>query len=157
MTAISIQRATPADADQIAALTDAAYRRYVPVFGRKPQPMTADHSRLIAEHEVWVMRVGELIAGLLVLIDEPAALLIYSVAVAPDFQGRGLGRRLVAWAETRALTAGHTTVRLYTNERMNGNVGWYAAQGFSETSREPYLGSTLVHMAKALPARTEEP
>ncbi len=152
MNAISIRPATPADAEPAAALTEAAYRRYVPDLGRKPQPMTADYSRLIAEHGVWVLRVGDLIAGLLVLIDEPAALLIYSVAVAPDFQGRGLGRRLVAWAETQARAAGHTTLRLYTNERMHGNVGWYAAQGFSETAREPYLGSTLVHMAKSLPA-----
>ena len=81
---------------------------------------------------------------------EPEAVLIYSVAVRPDLQGRGLGRRLLGLAEEQALEAGRSRVRLYTNERFTENIGLYLRAGYREARREPYLGTQLVHMEKEL-------
>lgn len=47
---MSIRRAAPSDAESVAALTDAAYSEWVPVLGRKPQPMITDYAAIIATH-----------------------------------------------------------------------------------------------------------
>src|SRR5690242_15022562 len=72
--------AGPGDAPAVAACVRAAYARYVERIGREPAPMTADYGRLIAAGEVWVIRVGEGIAGVLVLRPQPPALLVENVA-----------------------------------------------------------------------------
>ncbi len=147
------RRATPEDAEAVARLTDAAYAGYIPALGRKPQPMTADYQAVIRDHEVWLVHgERERLVAVLVLMVEPDAVLIYSLAVDPAQQRAGHGRRLLAWAEARAGALQRPRVRLYTNERMGRNVDWYAAAGYREVKREPYLGSTLVHMEK-LPSR----
>lgn len=145
-----VRKAIPADAQSVREITDLAYARYLPLLGRKPQPMTADHLAMIAEHAVWVLAQGERTLAVLELIDEPDCTLIYSIAVRPEDQKHGFGRRLLAWAESEATRAGHNRVRLYTNALMEDNLRLYSRLGYRETGREPYKGSTLVHMAKTL-------
>jgi len=145
---LTIRRATTADAPVVREITDLAYARYVPLLGRKPQPMTADHLAMIAEHEVWLLVDEEAVLGVLELIDEPTCTLIYSVAVRPEHHRRGLGRMLLDWGERQTAAAGRDRIRLYTNALMEDNLKLYARLGYTETRREPYLGSTLVHMAK---------
>jgi ribosomal protein S18 acetylase RimI-like enzyme len=147
---IVIRAASPQDAETIAALTDAAYSKYIPRLGRKPQPMTADYRQVVAKHAVWLLCMGDQPAGVLVLMREPEAMLIYSVAISPEVQKRGLGRRLLAWAEQQARQAGYALIRLYTNERMQENIAWYQRLGYQETHREPLQGSRLVHLARRL-------
>ena len=145
---IAIRRASPGDAEIIASITDAAYAKYVPLMGRKPQPMTADYHQVLAEHPVWMLCVDERPAGVLVLMHEPEAMLIYSVAIDPAYQKRGFGRRLLAWAEQEALQAGYAQIRLFTNALMETNIALYTQLGYAETSREPFGGLTIVHMGK---------
>ena len=78
-------------------------------------------------------------------------MLIYSVAVRPEHQRRGLGHQLLAWAEREASRTRLGRIRLYTNALMVDNVSLYLSLGYEETGRESYMGSTLVHMAKQLP------
>ncbi|HJZ46410.1 MAG TPA: GNAT family N-acetyltransferase [Roseiflexaceae bacterium] len=147
---IAIRRASPGDADIISSITDAAYAKYVPLLGRKPQPMTADYQQILAVHPVWMMWIDEHPAGVLVLLHEPDAMLIYSVAVAPAYQKRGHGRRLLEWAEAEARRSGYAQIRLFTNALMTQNIALYTQLGYTETSREPYQGLTLVHMRKPI-------
>ncbi len=149
---IVVRKASPDDADIIAALTDAAYTRYISRLGRKPQPMTADYRQIAAEHPVWLLYLDDQPAGVLVLMYEPEGVLIYSVAVSPPYQKQGLGRRLLAWAEEQARQAGYSRIRLYTNEHMEENIALYRRLGYEETKRETYMGSTLIHMAKQVTA-----
>jgi len=145
-----VRRAIEWDAPAVAALTDAAYAKYVPRIGRKPRPMTADYRQMIAEHAVWLLCRGDELAGVLVLMSEPDALLIYSVAVSPEHQHRGLGRRMLALAEEQARLASYARLRLYTNVHMTENIALYRRLGYAETGREEVSGTTLVHMAKPL-------
>jgi ribosomal protein S18 acetylase RimI-like enzyme len=145
-----LRRATPDDADILAALTNAAYEKYVPILGRKPQPMLADYRQMAADYSIWLLEVDAQPAGLLVLIFQVDHVLIYSVAVHPDFQKRGLGRVLLAWAEAQAREAHLHLIRLYTNEKMVENIALYERVGYEITDREGYLGGALVHMAKRL-------
>lgn len=147
---VIIRRASPGEAEIIAAITTAAYTCYVPLLGRQPQPMTADYRQILAEHPVWLLCLGDQPVGVLVLMTAIDHLLTYNVAVSPIYQRRGLGRQLLAWAEQEARQAGYTRLRLYTNELMVENVALYRQLGYVEIAREPYLGSTLVHMEKRL-------
>ena len=147
---VVLRCATSDDAEAIAALTDAAYAKYIPLIGREPQPMTADYYQMVAEHHVWLLTIDSQTAGVLVLIYQPEHILIYSVAVAPAYQKQGWGRHLLKWAETQAQQAGYSQIRLYTNERMEANIALYRCLRYEETGREDYLGTKLVHMAKHL-------
>src|SRR6476620_1277191 len=145
-----IRQATLDDVAAIIALTDAAYRKYIPQIGGKPQPMTADYEVMVKEHPIWLVEIGQHLAGVLVLQPEPDTLLIYSVAINPDDQKRGFGRVLLGWAEQQAQLAGYRSLRLYTNALMNENIALYTRLGYHETRRESYLGGEIVHMRKQL-------
>ena len=153
----SLRQATPDDAPAIVALTDAAYAKYIPLIGRKPQPMTADYRQMAAEHPIWLLYLGDELAGLLALELEDETVLIYSVAVRPDLQGRGLGHILLEWAEQQARQAGYRKMRLYTNEHFVENIELYKHLGYHETGREDYLGTQLVHMARQLEPLADQP
>jgi ribosomal protein S18 acetylase RimI-like enzyme len=154
MTAISgsvtMRRAGPGDAKAIATLTNAAYIKYIPRIGRQPRPMTENYSQVLLEHPVWLLMLSDRPVGVLVLMLEHEAMLIYSVAVDPKYQKRGLGRRLLSFAEEQAQGAGYARIRLYTNERMVENIALYRRLGYEETGREPIGDTSLVHMAKTL-------
>jgi ribosomal protein S18 acetylase RimI-like enzyme len=105
---------------------------------------------MVIENTIWLLNVEDHLAGVLVLEYEPESMLIYSVAIQPEYQKQGLGLRLLAWAEQQALKAGYQTIRLYTNELFTYNIKLYQSLGYQETGREPLLNSTLVHMRKNL-------
>src|SRR5262245_49558931 len=144
------RRAVPADSGIIAAITNAAYTKYIARMGREPQPMTADYDQILATHPVWLLCRADEPVGVLVLMHEPETMLIYSVAIGPPYQKHGYGRRLLAWAEEQAQQAGYTSIRLFTNGLMTENIALYQRLGYSETGREPFNGLTIVHMAKRL-------
>ena len=147
---IAIRKAGSGDAEIVSGITNAAYAKYVPLMGCKPQPMTADYPQILANHPVWIVWVDERPAGVLVLMHEPDAMLIYSVAIVPEYQKSGLGRRLLAWAESEARQAGYTYIRLFTNALMEANIALYSRLGYVETQREPFHELTIVHMRKPI-------
>jgi GNAT superfamily N-acetyltransferase/ketosteroid isomerase-like protein len=147
---ISIRKALESDTATLAEITDAAYARYIPLIGRKPLPMTADHRKLIVENDAWLILCDDTPAGLLELITEPDCVLIYSVAIRPEYQSQGLGRRLLEWAEQETWRIGLRRIRLYTNAVMESNLALYRRLGYQETRRETIQGSTRVDMSKDL-------
>jgi ribosomal protein S18 acetylase RimI-like enzyme len=146
---ITIRRAAQGDAVAATSCTEAAYVKYVERLGRAPEPTTADYGEVVAEHQVWVAESAGICLAALVLMVRADHMLIYSIAVDPEHQGRGLGRSLMALAEDEARRRNVDELRLYTNERMAENVGFYARLGYCETERRPHethKGSTLVFM-----------
>lgn len=148
-----IRLAGPDDRVAVEALTEEAYRPYTDVFDAPPVPVTEDYRPHIAAGGVWLLESGKRLAGVIVLENEPDHLMIFSVAVSPQFQGRGFGARLLRWAEDRARVAGLPEIRLYTNARMEKNIALYGAFGFVETGRRANpmrAGWTAVDMVKRL-------
>jgi ribosomal protein S18 acetylase RimI-like enzyme len=145
------RRATTADAATLNALARAAYEIYVPVIGREPMPMAVDWATLLPVQEVWIVDgpSGEAVASLALLLERDH-LVIWSIAVAPVHQGRGLGRSLMAFAETRARALQRSEIRLFTNARMERNIAHYRRLGYTETHREDLADRTLVHMRKTI-------
>ncbi|HEY0854352.1 MAG TPA: GNAT family N-acetyltransferase, partial [Devosia sp.] len=75
---------------------------------------------------------------------------IESVAVAPEIQGRGFGKLLLAHGEDLARAAGLSEMRLLTNGKMLANRRLYAALGYTEDLEEPYGDGTVVYLSKRL-------
>ena len=147
---IEIKRAAPGDAQAIAALTDAAYAKWVPLIGRKPKPMTADYAIAVRQHMIDLLYLDGILAALVELIPQPDCILIENLAVSPDFQGKGLGRHLMAHVERMAAAHGRRRVELYTNKLFAENIGFYQALGYGIDSEEPFRGGFVVYMSKQL-------
>jgi len=138
------------DAAAVTALTRSAYSKWVPVIGREPLPMRADHAAHIRDHRTDLLFVGENLAALVETIERDDDVLIENVAVDPNFQKRGYGRKMVAYAEQLARAAGLTVVRLYTHQRFEENLRLYASLGYEVEREEAVSGGILIHMAKAV-------
>jgi GNAT superfamily N-acetyltransferase len=145
-----LRRADDRDVDAIRDLVAAAYEDYAPLLGRTPIPMLADHAAAVREHDVWVLDGDGVIVGVLELVVRADHLWIENVAIAPERQGRGLGRRLLAHAEDEARRRGLAEIGLLTNERYIDNIAMYQRHGYRETHREPHLGTDLVYFRKPI-------
>ncbi len=130
-----IRPARPAEAPALAALAERAYAPYLPLIGRRPAPMDDDYAARIAAGEAWVWDEQGGIAGLLVLERRADHLWLDNIAVAPEAQGRGLGRRLVRFAVEQAQRLGLPELWLLTNAAMAGNLVLYPRLGFTEVAR----------------------
>ncbi len=150
MDGLRIRAATAADAPVIAQIVEQAYRQYIPRIGKPPGPMLDDYGARVSQGVVWVIAEGSTIAGLIVLVPGPEYLLLDNIAVAPGRQGSGLGRRLLAFAETEAVRRGYREIRLYTHQTMTENQRLYAAIGYEETGRGTEAGYERVFMRKRL-------
>ena len=152
LTGTVLRIASSGDADAVRAVVTAAYTPWIPVIGMRPRPLEADYDGLIEAGSVTVLIPQDLgrIAALIVLVAEPETLLIENVAVDPEFQGRGFGRTLLAYAEEAAKSAGLARVRLYTHRLMASNIALYERLGYAITSREDREGRPVVHLTKTL-------
>src|SRR6202000_2380728 len=92
--------------------------------------------------------------GLIETLPAPDHLLVVNVAVAPGRQGAGLGRRLLAHAESLARDLGLTRMRLYTNGRFERNISIYRRLGYAVDREETSERGVTVHMVKTIDADT---
>jgi len=146
----TIRGARPEDAPAVSDCIAAAYGHYVARIGKPPAPMLEDYAKVIQRHDVFVLNVSEKIIGVLVLIKQERSILLTNVAVHPDHQGQGFGRKLIAIAEEKARNVGFDAVTLYTNEQMTENIELYKKLGFEETERRLEKGYHRVYMRKTV-------
>ncbi len=152
---VTMRQATVADAAAVRALTREAYHKWVAVTGREPLPMRVDYAEALQEHRFDLLYDGDTLAALIETALEPDGqkpehLMIVNVAVAPSFQKRGFGRRLMAHAETIAAEAGLATILLYTNSLMAENIALYRRLGYRIDREQPFGTSIQVYMSKSL-------
>lgn len=148
--ALELRQAGEEDASAIRELTRAAYAKWVPVIGREPKPMMADYAEAVRSHRIDLLYADGELAALIETIPEADHLLIENIAVLPAFQGRGLGRRLMAHAEQVALSLGHDEIKLYTNKRFIENVQLYRKLGYRIDREEEFKGGVVIHMSKSI-------
>ena len=150
---ITLRAAVAMDASAIRDLTRDAYAKWVSVIGREPKPMTADYAEAVRKHRIDLLHVGGDLVALIEMIPETDHLLVENVAVSPLFQGRGLGRKLMAHAELVAGSLGYGEIKLYTNKLFAANLRLYARLGYRVDREDEFSGGVVVHMSK--PVRSQ--
>src|ERR1700722_9923170 len=105
--AAMIRRARLGDRETVEQIVNTAYSIYIERIGKPPGPMLDDYRRLIEDGAVSVLEADGAVAAIVVLLPEFDHLLLDNIAVAPGHQGKGLGRQLIAFAESEARRLGH--------------------------------------------------
>lgn len=145
-----IRPATTADVLQIAAIANAAYDIYVARIGKQPAPMIADFATHVINQEIFVDDAIDGLAGFIVLFPKDGRLFIENVAVSPERQGQGNGRRLFAFADAEAQRYEFDRLFLYTNIHMTENLDFYPKLGYLETHRVHEDGFHRIYFEKRL-------
>lgn len=143
----------PATVDDATAVTEcvrAAYEKYVARNGLLPAPMRDDYAQVIGECDVTVAEHQGEIVGVLVVREAAEGFLLDNVAVRPDWQGTGLGRRLLQLTDDKARRLGYDSVYLYTQEIMTENQALYERIGYVEYARRHEVGLDRIYMRKAV-------
>jgi ribosomal protein S18 acetylase RimI-like enzyme len=154
VTSFAFRRAVAADGELVQRLSADAYEPYTALLGAQAVPAVEPYAPRIARGEVWLLEQDGEVVALAVLEPHPDHLMIFSLAVDPARHHRGLGRRLLDFAEQRARAEGVGELRLYTNAKMERNIALYARAGYHETGRRAHprrAGWVLVDMAKTAP------
>lgn len=147
---LSVRPANVADVATVSGIVEEAYSPYIARIGKPPGPMLDDYAVRVRDGTVWVIEAADAICGIVVLLPAADSLLLDNIAVPPEHQGRGFGKRLLAFAEAEALRRGYREIRLYTHREMTENQRLYAAFGYEETGRGRDAGYDRVYMRKRL-------
>lgn len=147
---VSIRLASNDEVPALRELARAAYQQYVAAEGGEPEPMKADYSTLVSLRNTWIAELRGVTVGLLVLEPHSNYLLLDNIAVAECVRGHGVGRLLMDWAETQALTNGLSEIRLYTGEVMTQNRHYYVTRGYTESGRTFESGHRRVYYSKLI-------
>lgn len=150
--AISVRRASGADAPAVAELVNRAYA--IESFFVDGDRTDAREIRGMIERGVFVIleHSGGLAAAVYVELSGYFGML----AVHPDFQKHGLGKRLVRIAEALCESAGCTQMSLRIINLREELARWYRSLGYAEVGTTPYehrpvkLPCHFVEMRKSL-------
>jgi ribosomal protein S18 acetylase RimI-like enzyme len=145
-----LRRAVAADLPAITALQRASYAKNRTILGVEPLPLTVDYAEIFPDYEFWLHEGADGLDGVLILQPRQDDMLIWSIATAPSAQGHGLGDRMLAFADGQARDRGLACMRLYTGEKLTGNIAWYQRQGYAVEHTEEREDRRLVHMVKRL-------
>src|SRR6478735_10402086 len=132
---LRIRAAGLADAGIVATCVANSFTHYVERMGKPPQPMLRNYNDVITDHPVYLTFVDEKLAGVLVLGQGVDGFSLDIVAVDPRFQGRGMGKQLVLFAEARARACGFDSIHLFTNAVMVENQAFYSRLGYTQYAR----------------------
>lgn len=96
---------------------------------------------------------GGRIVGCVFALERADDLYVGKLAVSPDRQGQGIGRRLMRAVEDLALDRGKAALELQTRIELTANHAAFARLGFHETERtahEGYARPTSITMRKSI-------
>ena len=150
---LTLKLAAPADAAPIAAMS-----RELIETGLPWSWTTERVARSLGQRETLVLtaREREHLAGFAIMQFGEERGHLSLLAVRPDCQRQGVGRRMLEWLTDSALTAGIASIHLELRENNSGARRFYLEQGFAETARIPgyYRGTeTAVRMLRDIRVR----
>ncbi len=148
--AVALRAATPVDVPRIAALVDAAYRKYLDRLPGPSRPMTLDYAEVVRRDRVVLAERDGALVGLLVMAVEDDRFVMDNLAVDPAHQGTGVGRLLMEHAEAEARRAGFSAIHTYTNEKMTENRALYERIGYVQYDRRQHGPMAAVYLRKPL-------
>ncbi len=137
----------PEAADEVHRLTQLAFGGY----DWLTPPSSAlsetedDVRRDLQRHGGALARIDGRAVAALRFVVEPHSLWVRRVAVDPAWQGRGVGRQLMRWAEARAAERGYGELRLGVRGQLSGNREFYERLGYRVVRRHHFPGTRDVH------------
>src|SRR5690348_1952942 len=153
--------AGPSDAAALAALRTNAARQLTRQFGEGHWSADTSERGAIADMrhaEVWIARLDSVVAGTYRLgikkpwaidpsyfTDVKRAIYLTNMAVSPDQQRRGIGRRCVEHAVARARQWPANAIRLDAYDTAAGAGEFYRKCGFRQVGRAVYRFTPLVY------------
>ncbi len=145
-----IRPAKPEDCAAVKQIAELAYAHYISRIGEKPAPMVADFDAHVARGEVSVVEVENEVQGFIIQHPKVDDWFVENLAVSPKVQDQGLGKALMAFAETEAQKRKKARVFLYTNAKMTESLDFYTRLGYAETHRVTEDGFHRIYMEKRL-------
>lgn len=158
--------AGPSDAPTLAALRAAAARDLTARYGEGPWSTEPSERSVLGDFrhaDVWAVRAeGELVATFRLATKKPWAidasffsngrrpLYLTNMAVHPEVQRRGIGRRCLLHAEEVARARAAEAIRLDAYDADAGAGPFYARCGFREVGRVLYRSTALVYYERLL-------
>ncbi len=153
---VTVRAARPEDAPALRAVLWATYEstwRPQLTAARDAQFRASGRTAQYVRSRGHLFRVAEcegVVAGFVDWVDD----FIDALHVLPAWQGRGVGRALLAHAEAALRAAGHERVRLETDSFNTQALGFYTACGYATLATYPDeewdCGLTTVLMGKPL-------
>ncbi|WP_082561643.1 GNAT family N-acetyltransferase [Microbacterium sp. Root61] len=149
---VVLTRVSPDDAGEILTIQRAAFVSEALIYGdANMPPLVQTLEQLTAElqeSDGWVARRAHRIVGAIRTRELDGVLLIGRLAIAPDMQGEGIGRRLLEAAEQHTHAA---EAELFTGSLSEANIRLYERCGYVESVRiEAGDGTATVFMRKQL-------
>ena len=108
--------------------------------------MDMDYAEEIKCFPCWVAELNGDIAGGLIMMFEDQYASIANIAVHPQYQGHGVGKGLMMFAEKQARSKGLSEMLLATHVLLSENVSLYLHLGWTEMDRD----ETRVYMQKVI-------
>lgn len=141
----NIRKAELTDADELQKCMHLAYSEYEDRINVETlPPLNVDYEDEISSFPVWVVEFdNNIIAGLILLFKEDYASLA-NIAIHPDYQGKGLGKFLLNFAEKEAITKEYSEIHLATHALFTENVLIYKKLGWIVFDQD----ETKVYMKK---------
>ncbi len=145
-----IRKAVESDVNEITQCVANAFKKYVPVINRKPQPMLLDFKKVIKSDNVYVAIVDGNLSGVIVLSAKggEGEMLLSLISVIEESQGEGIGGALITFAEGFAREMNKHTLWLFTNAAYENNLEVFNYLGFEEYNRATDQGYEKVFLRK---------
>lgn len=134
---MSVRVAVPADTDAIVGLVNEAYKVEA-FFVAGDRVSRADVESIVRAGECLVADEGARVVACIHVSSDSGRGYFGMLAVSPDVQGRGLGRRLIAAAEDRARSAGCAVMDIKVVNLRTDLIAFYERLGYAATGTEPY-------------------
>lgn len=149
---IRIEPISPSDAGEVLTVQRAAFVSEAQIYGSADMsPLTQTLEQLEAElqdAQGWVARQRGRLVGAVRTRESEDVLLVGRIAIAPDMQGEGIGRRLLTAAEQ---SSSASVAELFTGSLSEANIRLYESCGYTESQRiDQGDGTAQVFMRKPL-------
>lgn len=144
---LAVKLCCPEDAAVVYELTQAAYAPYAD-FLEPPSGVTRESKESVrGDLEAdggAIASLGKLPVGCLRFKIEEEHLHVRRVAVLPEFQGKGVGTRLMLWVHDHARSLGLDEVRLGVRRQLPRNQAFYKRLGYKIVGRHLHPGQRRV-------------
>lgn len=149
---LSLNRVRSEDAGEVLTVQRAAFVSEALIYNDASMPpltQTLEQVRAeLADNLGWVARLNGRLVGVVRAVEDGDVLLIGRIAIAPDMQGFGIGRALLAAVEESTAAR---EAELFTGSSSEANIRLYEACGYVQTERVPQDdGTEQVFLRKQL-------